>query len=524
MRTEWLKFKKYPHIGKPLTSSKDSVWVENYVTNPKNIIKHKFTPLLHRVITQRKFRPNDNATKNASGKRFRIAKGPKKRHIYYPSHLDSIIYSYYNSILTKAYEEYLKDKDYASAAVAYRKIPKNDMSDGNKCNIEFASDAFQFILNNKHRKLSVIVADITSFFDNLDHRILHKQWKKVLGVEDLPPDHYTIYKKLANYCYVNEKDLFERFKHKLIVERYKPNDTNSKELKRKSVNKIYNLRHENVVAFCYAEEFYSEALDLIRVDKPFNKKIRQERGKLEKIGIPQGTPLSATLANVYMIDFDEKIYNETSKASRNAYYQRYSDDIIIVCNQGDENFFDKLLREEIEDKANLEIQPEKTHIYRYELGNNGMLTGGIVKDNTVYSNKQLEYLGFAFDGSKVIVKSSAFSKFSRNMKHSFRRGTYFAKKAHIPSNSLFEGRLYKRYTHIGAKRRLKWIADSSSPTGYKRTAFYDWGNFISYLNKANTVMKSINKGNHISKQARKFWNRFHDLKKKAYCEISNKHS
>ena len=77
------------------------------------------------------------------------------------------------------YEEYLKDKDYASAAVAYRKIPKNDMSDGNKCNIEFAADAFQFILNNKHRKLSVIVADITSFFDNLDHRILHKQWKKV---------------------------------------------------------------------------------------------------------------------------------------------------------------------------------------------------------------------------------------------------------------------------------------------------------------------------------------------------------
>lgn len=114
MQTEWLKFKKYPHIGKPLTSTKDSVWVENYVTDPEKIINHKFTPLLHRVITQRKFRPDESAAKNASGKRIRVAKEPKKRHIYYPSHLDSIIYSYYNNVLTKAYEEYLHDKEYLS--------------------------------------------------------------------------------------------------------------------------------------------------------------------------------------------------------------------------------------------------------------------------------------------------------------------------------------------------------------------------------------------------------------------------
>lgn len=37
------------------------------------------------------------------------------------------------------------------------------MDEGNKCNIEFAADAFQFIINNKQRKLSVIVADVTSF-------------------------------------------------------------------------------------------------------------------------------------------------------------------------------------------------------------------------------------------------------------------------------------------------------------------------------------------------------------------------
>ena len=66
MQVEWLKFKKYPHIGKPLVSSKDRAWVEDYVIDPKNIVRHKFVPLLHRVLTQRKFRHSESATKNAS--------------------------------------------------------------------------------------------------------------------------------------------------------------------------------------------------------------------------------------------------------------------------------------------------------------------------------------------------------------------------------------------------------------------------------------------------------------------------
>lgn len=82
MKEDWLKFKKYPHIGKPLTSSNDKIWVKNYVQNPQNIIRHKFVPLLHRVLTQRKFRADESAIKNASGKRNRVNKGRKERHIY----------------------------------------------------------------------------------------------------------------------------------------------------------------------------------------------------------------------------------------------------------------------------------------------------------------------------------------------------------------------------------------------------------------------------------------------------------
>lgn len=516
MHDEWLKFKKYPHIGKPLTYKKDSVWVKAYVTDPKKIEQHKFTPLLHRTLSQRKFRPEEASIKNPSRKRSRCFLGIKTRHIYYPSHLDSIIYSYYNYKLIQAYEKYLADKHYKNVAVAYRKIPNQD-GRGNKCNIEFAYEAIKFIESNRAMPISVIVADVTSFFDNLDHQLLYNQWKRVLNVEFLRKDHYSVYKSLVNYSYVHENELFKRFSGKLIVERSKPNNASVKELKRKKVSKIYNARHENVVAFCDSKEFFREATDLIRTDKPFNRKIRRLNGKNAKKGIPQGTPISATLANIYMLDFDEQIYEMA--ISKKAYYQRYSDDLIIICNQQDESYFYSQILNQIQVKSKLDIQKKKTNLYRYVLNENNILTGGILQNGIVQQNKQLEYLGFMYNGTKVRVKTVSFSKFYRKMKRSFRRGVHFAKAAHIPSEALFERRLYKKYTHLGAMRRLKWIPNEGASEGYKCSKEYDWGNFISYLNKADSMMNAINGDKSIAKQYRKVWNKFHKVKKYAYLEI-----
>ena len=520
MNEEWLKFKRYPHIGKPLTRSKDAAWVKEYVTNTDNIANHKFTPLLHRTLYQRKYRPLEGAGKTKTGKRIRNAKPKKARQIFFASHLDSIVYSYYSHLLTQAYETYLKDKAYNKTAVAYRKIPIETGKKGNKSNIEFAFETFSFIEQNKTRKLSMIVADVTAFFDNLDHRILHKQWKRVLNVEDMPSNHYTLYKSLTAKRYVNENELFNRFKDSLLVERFKPNDTNDTVIKRKSVKKIQNLRQENVVAFCEEKDFFTKAVDLIRVDKPYNKAHREDRGMNVLKGIPQGTPMSATLANIYMLDFDALVYDEVSR--KNGFYQRYSDDLIIVCNKEDEQYFYDLIRREIEEKSKLKIQPKKTSIYRYSLDENNKFCGGIVKGDVVSSSKQLEYLGFEYDGHKVRVKTAGFSKFYRNMKRSFRRAVHFAKQAHIPSNSMFEARLYKRFTHLGSKRRRRYVADPSSPTGFKESKEYDWGNFISYLNKANSVMKSINGDDTIKNQYRKVWNKFHEVKRASENEIGKK--
>lgn len=519
MENGWLKFKKYPHIGEPLTKKSDSHWLTTYVTNPEKIISHKFTPFLHKTLSQRKYRPLKGAPKNSSKKRQRTATDPKRREIYFLSHIDSIIYSYYNYLLTIEYENYLKDKPYSQVAVAYRKIPLKKGHSGNKCNIEFAFEAFNFIEKNKDRKLSIIVADVTSFFDNLNHQLLHKQWKAVLSTTNLPKDHYAVYKNLVDFKFVNENELFNRFHHKLIIERNKPNNPKKKELKRKNVKRIYNLKKEQVVAYCSKSEFYKEATDLIRKDKPFNRTLRESLGKGIKRGIPQGTPISATLANIYMLPFDEYVFEKTN--SRNAFFQRYSDDLIIICDQADEKHFYELIKDQIESKAQLEIQSKKTNIYRYEKNSDSIFQGGIVEDEKLNPNKQLEYLGFSYDGSKIRVKSSGFSKFYRNMKRSFRRGVHFAKKSHTPSNSLFETRLYKRFTHLGSKRRLKWLPDDDSPTGYSRSTQQDWGNFISYLNKANEVMKEINGDDTIKKQYKKVWNIFHQIKMEAYEKIGS---
>ncbi len=518
MNPEWLKFKKYPHIGMPLTEKKDSGWIVKYVMNPQQILTHKFLPLLHRTMSQKKFRPDNSVTLNPSGKRKRKHYPSKKRQIYFPSHLDSIIYSYYSYLLMNAYEDFLADKPYRHVAVAYRKIANEDESQGNKCNIEFAKEAFDFILSQKHRKLSVIVADVTSFFDNLDHRLLHTQWKKVLGVTDLPKDHYVVYKSLVNYRYVNESQLYRCFKDKLIVERCKVNDDKHTVYKRKHVKKAYNLRREKVVAFCTAKDFFKDAVGLIHADKPYNAKMRELEGKSVLKGIPQGTPISATLANLYMLDFDDKLYAKVSEKA--GFYQRYSDDLVLICDQNDEKYFYDLVIREIEEKAKLTIQSTKTHIYHYEMNSESVLQGGLRNDVCVNGNKQLEYLGFKFDGKKVYVKTVSFSRFYRKMKRSFGRGVHFAKQSYSPSHALFEWRLYKKYTHLGAHRRLKW-EKVGNPPKFVRTTQYDWGNFISYLNKANAVMKPINQDDTIKKQYRKVWNKFDAIKKEAYNQINS---
>ena len=101
-----------------------------------------------------------------------------------PVILDSLIFSYYAKLLSEKYEIKLKSNEYNLNEVvnAYRSIPINpkDENSSNKCNIDFANDIFKYILNYPENEFSVIAFDISSFFDNLNHKLLREIWADVI--------------------------------------------------------------------------------------------------------------------------------------------------------------------------------------------------------------------------------------------------------------------------------------------------------------------------------------------------------
>ena len=494
---DWFKLKRYPHIEEPLTL-KDYNWVKQYVENPRTIKKHSFLPLIHKCIISRKYRANYSTTgRTKKGERMRIRGKPKVRHIYYASHLDSVVFSYYNHLINKSYEDLVRAKNFNKSIVAYRKIPLAPDSDSNKCNIDFAKNTFEFIKNKKDKKLSVIVADVTSFFDNLDHKILKKQWSTVLEGKTLPDDHYNVFKALTRLKYVEGDQLFNAYGKTMLVERGVSNSSTDKETKRVAIESNAYFKEKNAVAYCTKKEFLANNLNL--VISANNKK-----------GIPQGSPISATLANVYMLDFDQEVYDKVLEV--NGYYQRYSDDLIIICEQNNEDELIKFIRDRIKNLAKLEIHASKTTVYRFEQID-GAFKGFEIDEFTKEHNynKTLEYLGFSFDGQRVLIKDAGFSKYHRSLKRSFRKSTSLALNSKNPDKSIFKSRLYKRFTHRGAKRRKIYQPSKADPTKYVETRKYDWGNYLSYVYKANDTMRSINNSDAIKRQSRRFWKRFHSL-------------
>jgi hypothetical protein len=213
-----------------------------------------------------------------------------------------------------------------------------------------------------------------------------------------------------------------------------------------------------------------------------------------------------------MLDFDQEIFDKVTSIS--GFYQRYSDDLIIVCEQEYENEIIKLIRDKIDSLVHLKIEPSKTKVFRFEEVK-GKFTGFEIdeKTKTPNFNKNLEYLGFSFDGQRVLIKSSGFSKFYRSMKSSFKKSTSLAIHSKNPDKSLFKSKLYKRFTYRGAKRKLIFRPSKADKKVYEKTNEYYWGNYLSYINKSNETMKSINGDNFVKRQSRKFWKRFDDLMK-----------
>lgn len=162
----------------------------------------------------------------------------------------------------------------------------------------------------------------------------------------------------------------------------------------------------------------------------------------------------------------------------------------------------------------MKFNQKKTKVYRFEnIGTK--FTGFEIDEKTKVPNfnKKLEYLGFSYDGQKVLIKSAGFSKFYRSMIKSFKKSASFARNSKNPDKRIFKSKLFKRFTHKGAKRKLIYRPSKIDKTKYVKSKEYNWGNYLSYVFKADNTMKEINNSDSIKRQSRKLWRNFNKLLK-----------
>ena len=140
----WFKSRGYPHITNKINPLSDKSTIIRQVTNPRWVARHAFFPLLHKKISQRRYKvgSNANGVQRRSHKEFKkgIWQSTKKmRPIHYATHIDAQIYAYYSSeLIQKPYEALLgQTPEFSDCISAYRRIPTADGC-GNKSSVHFA--------------------------------------------------------------------------------------------------------------------------------------------------------------------------------------------------------------------------------------------------------------------------------------------------------------------------------------------------------------------------------------------------
>lgn len=368
------KNKQYPHF--------DVICPEKRVHEIINGIEqgtlsHSFYPLIR--IPKRKIKREGQKIINA------------KRDIFHTARIDSNIYSHYRSKLMNRYEVFLHEHGINDCVIAYRKIPVKAGGEKNKCNLHFANEAIDKIISETNCRSGcvAIAMDISGFFDNLDHQEVKCAWRRVMGFEfELPQDHFNVYKAITKYSYIDKKQLEKILDIKL---------------KQLSGNKRQ-----------------------ICTPKVFREKIKGQVQKSDGIGIPQGTPISDVLANIYMINFDELMQEFAKKYG---YYRRYSDDILFICAPKYCERAINFIKETVEETAkNLKINDRKTRITVFTKSNKNKIDSKTYNGNRKgLEGKIFEYLGLAFDGAQKLIRQSTKSHYEIKLCHGIRDEVNFAR-------------------------------------------------------------------------------------------------
>lgn len=450
-RKKFLK-KGYTHfdhrIWLPLHYSKIKNLLQNNLKE-KNVHTgkmqwHAFTPFIKLLLKTPRFRYQEEE------RHYNLE--CKIRPICFASHFDSLIFSFYSYALNKKYQQYIIDKEFGDCVLAYR-------SDTGKCNIQYSKEIFDQIkrFNTVYGKCTVIALDIKSYFDCIDHATLKQKWIKVWGIGDkLPDDQFKVFEALTRYSYVGRKSLYKKYK------------VNVRELKRHDLfpSTLFDL----VPGSSIREKYDRLRSDRIIVDNRVSSRNPSPKG------IPQGSSMSALLSNLYLIDYDESM----SKLAQDQgfVYRRYCDDIILVCRQDVANDLKRIAINEVKDKYHLTIQEAKAEIIDFQPNSKGNIRSFRRKrdnlklpilpsssnERSLYKN--LQYLGFEFNGKETFIRCSSVSRYFRKMKARVDRSVKMAYSPKGEGEKIFRFQIYERYTHFGSQNFITY-AKKSAKAWYK---------------------------------------------------------
>ena len=348
---DWYSKKPYLHFDVPLSRN----LAERLVTDPDQVASHAFYPFLTYDLIKPRMEWSDLLQ--------RYVPANKTRPISYPAHKDGYIFAYYKSCLQQQYEQWVLDEELGDSITAFRSMGEN--------NITLAKKAFDYIASKPSS--SVVVADVDSFFPSVDHALLKKAWCRFLGAKRLPKDHFSVYKAATHYAEVERHKAYNKFRIPL-----------------------HGNGSHGRIRICTPHEFRTKIaghLTRPNPDLPSGKRI------------PQGSPLSPLLSNMYMSDFDLSMHKWVT--SFGGSYWRYCDDILIVAPIESDDIIRRLDKELA--SVALNRNTHKTHIY---------------PPRSISASKPLQYLGFMYDGFHVTVRSSSIHRYHRKLKNAVRAAQY----------------------------------------------------------------------------------------------------
>jgi len=358
-------------------------WADS--VTPDQVAVHSWSPLIHWIKETPRYRPLDGKTLT------------KSRDIMHASHRDACILAKYSHEMTAKLDDWYAANGLHEAVTAYRSLRKS--------NYHFALTAQDYVRG--HLSVEAMCFDVAGFFDHIDHRKLKQRLKWLLAVDELPIDWHRVLRSVTRYSHVRKSDL-------------KAHPVFEKRLKQRGADR----------PLATVKELKAAGIAI--------------RPNPNNYGVPQGTPISASLSNLYLVEFDLAI--KALAEQYGALYQRYSDDILIICAPDHADTFAAAVEAALT-KEVLQLQNEKTVRQRFV---------GDERDN-------FQYLGYQLGLGDALIRPGSLSRQWRTVKRAIRRSESKAIRLAKAGqkDKIHLSKIRGRLTHVGLRNFLSYAGRSS---------------------------------------------------------------